>query len=116
MPVFICQGCGSEHANWSGKCPHCGVSETIQLKQSADRMLERVIKGKYKIIRKLGQGGMGAVYLGVRVDQEFKKHLAIKVVRSGMDSGEIVARFRRERQILASLDHPNAPGEGEHSL
>ena len=46
----------------------------------------------------------------------FKKHLAIKVVRSGMDSGEIVARFRRERQILASLDHPNAPGEGEHSL
>ena len=72
--------------------------------------------GPYQMIRKLGQGGMGAVYLGVRVDQEFKKHLAIKVVRSGMDSGEIVARFRRERQILASLDHPNAPGEGEHSL
>ncbi len=63
--------------------------------------------GPYQIIRKMGQGGMGAVYLGVRVDQDFKKHLAIKVIRTGMDSDEIVARFRRERQILASLDHPN---------
>src|SRR5262245_36615244 len=63
--------------------------------------------GPYQVVRKMGQGGMGAVYLGVRVDQEFKKHVAIKVIRTGLDSDEVVARFRRERQILASLDHPN---------
>lgn len=63
--------------------------------------------GPYQIIRKMGEGGMGAVYLGVRADKEFTRHVAIKVIRKGMDSHEIVARFRRERQILASLDHPN---------
>lgn len=50
---------------------------------------------------------MGSVYLGVRADQEFKKYAAIKVIRKGMDTEEVVARFRKERQILAALDHPN---------
>ena len=47
------------------------------------------------------------VYLAGRADQEFKRLVAVKVIRKGMDSDEIVSRFRRERQILASLDHPN---------
>lgn len=63
--------------------------------------------GPYKIVRKIGQGGMGAVYLGVRSDGEFVKHVAIKVISGGTDSNEVLLRFRRERQILASLDHPN---------
>jgi serine/threonine-protein kinase len=62
--------------------------------------------GPYKVLRRLGEGGMGTVYLAARADQEFKKHVAIKVIRKGMDSAEIVSRFRRERQILAALDHP----------
>jgi serine/threonine protein kinase/predicted negative regulator of RcsB-dependent stress response len=62
--------------------------------------------GPYKLIREVGRGGMGAVYLAVRDDQ-FQKRVAIKVVKRGMDSEVILRRFRRERQILASLDHPN---------
>jgi eukaryotic-like serine/threonine-protein kinase len=63
--------------------------------------------GMYKVLRKIDTGGMGSVYLGVRADQEFKKYVAIKVIRKGMDTEDIISRFRRERQILASLDHPN---------
>jgi serine/threonine-protein kinase len=80
---------------------------TLTQGSEADAQPDRTSIGPYQVVRKLGQGGMGAVYLGARLDREFKKHVAIKVVRSGMDSSELVARFRRERQILAALDHPN---------
>jgi eukaryotic-like serine/threonine-protein kinase len=80
---------------------------TLTLGGVAEAQPEKKSIGPYQVIRKMGQGGMGAVYLGVRVDQEFRKHVAIKVIRTGLDSDEVVARFRRERQILASLDHPN---------
>jgi serine/threonine protein kinase/Flp pilus assembly protein TadD len=63
--------------------------------------------GPYEIIREIGRGGMGAVYLAARVDEAYRKQVAIKVVKRGMDSEAIVRGFRKERQILASLDHPN---------
>lgn len=63
--------------------------------------------GPYKIIREIGHGGMGAVYLAVRADDQYKKRVAIKLVKRGMDTNSILRRFRSERQILASLDHPN---------
>ena len=63
--------------------------------------------GAYKIERELGRGGMGEVYLAWRADNEFRKQVAIKLVRRGADSEFVVSRFRRERQILASFDHPN---------
>src|SRR5262245_44441661 len=63
--------------------------------------------GSYRVVRSLGEGGMGTVYLAMRADEEFIKYVAIKVIREGRDSKEIIARFRRERQILAALDHPN---------
>jgi eukaryotic-like serine/threonine-protein kinase len=63
--------------------------------------------GPYKIVRKIGEGGMGAVYLAARDDAQYKKQVAIKLVKRGMASSFIVRRFRNERQILASLDHPN---------
>jgi non-specific serine/threonine protein kinase/serine/threonine-protein kinase len=50
---------------------------------------------------------MGQVYLAVRADDEYKKRVALKIVKRGMDTEEIVRRFRNERQILAGLDHPN---------
>jgi serine/threonine protein kinase len=61
----------------------------------------------YKLIREIGHGGMGSVYLAERVDGAYTKQVAIKLVRPRMNSAEILERFRREREILASLDHPN---------
>jgi eukaryotic-like serine/threonine-protein kinase len=71
-----------------------------------DRPADRRI-GPYRILRELGHGGMGTVYLAVRADEQFHKRVALKVIRSGADSDEVVRHFKRERQILASLDHPN---------
>lgn len=62
--------------------------------------------GPYQIFREIGAGGMGEVYKAVRAD-EYHKEVAIKLVRAGYDSDFVVARFRAERQILASLAHPN---------
>src|SRR3954447_10391886 len=63
--------------------------------------------GSYRIVREIGRGGMGAVYEAVRADKEFSKRVAIKLVKRGMDTDFILRRFRKERQILAALDHPN---------
>lgn len=63
--------------------------------------------GAYRIEREIGRGGMGSVYLAVRADDEYKKRVAIKLIKRGMDTDFIVRRFRNERQILASLDHPH---------
>jgi tetratricopeptide (TPR) repeat protein len=63
--------------------------------------------GAYRLIQLLGEGGMGTVYLGRRDDGEFEQQVAVKLIRSGPLSPEAVSRFRRERQILAWLDHPH---------
>jgi serine/threonine protein kinase len=63
--------------------------------------------GVYQIESEIGHGGMGEVYRAVRADGQFKKNVAIKVVRGGYDTAAVLERFRHERQILASLDHPN---------
>jgi len=63
--------------------------------------------GVYKIIAQIGHGGMGEVYRAIRVDGQYDKEVAIKLVRVGLDTPYMVERFRHERQILASLDHPN---------
>jgi non-specific serine/threonine protein kinase/serine/threonine-protein kinase len=66
--------------------------------------------GAYTLIREIGSGGMGTVYLAVRHDDAFEKRVAIKILKRGMDSDSIVRRFRNERQILASLQHPYIAG------
>jgi tetratricopeptide (TPR) repeat protein len=63
--------------------------------------------GPYRLVRGLGHGGMGVVYLAERADAAFEKQVAIKVVRGGLASAPLMRRFREERRILATLDHPN---------
>jgi serine/threonine protein kinase/tetratricopeptide (TPR) repeat protein len=63
--------------------------------------------GPYELLRELGRGGMGTVYLGKRTDEVYDKDVAIKLVTPGMDTDFLLARFKRERQVLASLEHPN---------
>ena len=78
----------------------------MQLERSAPVMEGRRI-GPSRLIREIGQGGMGAVYLADRDNQQYESRVAIKLVRQGLDTDFIVRRFRRERQILARLEHPN---------
>lgn len=63
--------------------------------------------GPYRLIRELASGGMGSVYLAERDDGEFRQRVAIKVVRGGFANTFLLHRFREERRILASLEHPN---------
>jgi serine/threonine protein kinase/tetratricopeptide (TPR) repeat protein len=63
--------------------------------------------GAYVVVRKIGHGGMGTVYLAARADGYFEKEVAIKVLNLGTDMEEVLGRFRSERQVLAKLDHPN---------
>ena len=63
--------------------------------------------GPYRLLREIGRGGMGVVYLAIRADDDFKRQVAIKLVQPGPHNKDILWRFRRERQILAALDHPN---------
>ncbi len=63
--------------------------------------------GPYRIVREIGRGGMGAVYLAERADGQFEQTVAIKVIQRGLDSGAVLRRFFAERQILARLQHPN---------
>ncbi len=70
-----------------------------------DRSGERV--GPYRLIERIGAGGMATVYLAERVDGQWSQLVAVKVIRRGLDTEDIVRRFIAERQILSSLQHPN---------
>ncbi|MFN0151813.1 MAG: protein kinase domain-containing protein [bacterium] len=72
----------------------------------AAQPLEGRTLGAWRIVRAIGEGGMGTVYLAERGDGEYRQRGALKLIRHGLASEEMVRRFRRERQILASLDHP----------
>lgn len=63
--------------------------------------------GAYRLERLLGEGGTSRVYLASRSDRAYEGRVAIKVLKRGLDTDDLLARFRSERQILASLDHPN---------
>lgn len=63
--------------------------------------------GPYRILRTVGSGGMGRVFLAERSDGAFQQQVALKLIKRGMDSEQILGRFRTERQILARLQHAN---------
>ncbi len=79
-----------------------GLLQSERLGANAGRRI-----GAYRLVRELGRGGMGAVWLGARADEEFEKQVAIKLLKRGTDTDEVLRRFRAEREILARLEHPN---------
>jgi WD40 repeat protein len=68
--------------------------------------LGTVVAGRYKLIEAIGEGGMGTVYLAQQTEP-VKRLVALKVIKAGMDSRQVIARFEAERQALALMDHPN---------
>jgi eukaryotic-like serine/threonine-protein kinase len=92
-----------------------GASEPL-LDRTPDQLAVDLLDGsepipdrieRYRIVRPIGRGGMGQVLLARRDDGSYEQEVAIKVVRRGMDSEDVLRRFRAERQILAGLKHPN---------
>jgi non-specific serine/threonine protein kinase/serine/threonine-protein kinase len=72
-----------------------------------DAGLAGVRLGPYRLIREIGRGGMGSVWLADRDDRQFQKRVAVKILSPSLPASEALRRFREERQILASLEHPN---------
>src|SRR5215831_17268917 len=113
-----CPKCGSElsGSGLEGLCGACLMVEGLETSAmppsetfpAADpqQALEYDSFGSYTILRVLGEGGMGTVYLAEQT-QPIHRQVALKVVKSGMDTRQILARFSHERQALAMMDHPN---------
>ncbi|HEV2667616.1 MAG TPA: protein kinase, partial [Blastocatellia bacterium] len=80
--------------------------DQIEQEETGGVLIGRRI-GAYRVIRLIGRGGMGAVYLAERDDSQFDQQVAVKIIKRGMDTDFIRERFLRERQILAGLDHPH---------
>src|SRR5262245_61012049 len=71
-----------------------------------DSVIGTIIASRYKVRQEIGEGGMGSVYLADQM-QPVKRHVALKLIRPGMDSRMVLTRFESERQALALMDHPN---------
>ncbi|GMU84447.1 MAG: hypothetical protein AMXMBFR47_43160 [Planctomycetota bacterium] len=69
--------------------------------------VEGQVIGPWRLVRPIGRGGMGAVWLAQRADGEFQMQAALKLIRRGFDSAENLRRFQLERQVLAGLEHPS---------
>src|SRR5512138_1800139 len=112
---LTCPECGAElPANApQGLCPRClarmglDLQETVPLPKS-DFQVERTgtMIGRYKLLEKIGEGGFGVVYMAEQVEP-VQRRVALKIIKPGMDSREVVDRFEAERQALALMDHPN---------
>ena len=110
---FIADSCGADLALLGEVAQLEGAEATFDdalrnaIGNQAECALARRRIGPYQLVKSLGEGGMGSVYLAVRDDDEYRKEVAIKVSRAAFATAEALARFRHERQILASLEHPN---------
>ena len=84
---------------------HDGILDRPAVRPAPNRPERRI--GAYRVVRELGRGGMGVVYLAERDDGQFTRRVALKLLRASPDADELHRRFLAERQILASLVHPN---------
>src|SRR5262245_3597459 len=64
------------------------------------------VVGPYRLLERIGEGGMGVVYMAEQTSP-IRRKVAVKIIKPGMDSGLVIARFEAERQALALMDHPN---------
>src|SRR5437016_3254790 len=101
----------------AGLCPKCLIQGAFESSTGADEYGTQTIDaprdptgdddfGRYQILRPVGEGGMGTVYLAQQLEP-IHRHVALKVVKLGMDTAQVLARFNNERQALAIMDHPN---------
>lgn len=100
-----CSECGARLGR-DGLCPECLIALGLPTAPVADTPIaDPDTIGPYTIVKRLGEGGMGIVYLAEQ-QEPIRRRVAIKVIKLGMDSQEVMARFQTERQTLAVMDHP----------
>jgi WD40 repeat protein/serine/threonine protein kinase len=103
-----CPRCGTSLAGHSALgqlCPRCLIELTLNTSADADDA-PGLVFGAYRLVEKIGEGGMGIVWLA-RQEHPIRRDVAIKVVKPGADSAQVLSRFDSERQALAILNHPN---------
>lgn len=109
-PGFLREACGRDESLYAQAMDlllahrNAGTTESTGTPYSEGKA--RMI-GPYRILRELGAGGMGLVYLAVRDDGTFRKNVAVKLLKSNHATQDFIQRFHQERQVLANLDHPN---------
>jgi serine/threonine protein kinase len=108
-----CPDCGADLPAGQplGLCPRCALSSLIaQEKTSLNPVLPAPQPGntigRYKLLQKIGEGGMGEVWMAEQ-SEPIRRKVALKVIKLGMDTRSVIARFEAERQALALMDHPN---------
>ena len=84
--------------------PARGLTETFDTEQLAERVGTKI--GRYKLLQQIGEGGFGVVYMAEQ-EKPVRRKVALKIIKLGMDTKQVIARFEAERQALAMMDHPN---------
>ncbi len=114
-----CPRCETEldPGDLAGLCPNCLIQgafeNSVGSREAETRTIDSGVAGaddddfgRYRVLRPIGEGGMGTVYLAEQLEP-IRRRVALKVVKLGMDTGQVLARFTNERQALAMMDHPN---------
>src|SRR5262245_47738066 len=81
------------------------AAETVKMDIACDEAVGQRL-GRYKLLERIGEGGCGVVYVAEQTEP-VRRRVALKVIKLGMDTKEVIARFEAERQALAMMDHPN---------
>lgn len=95
-----------EETNFSNPEAIGGRDQTDEPTRRLTDLAKHPMIGPYKLLEELGHGGMGTVYMAQQTER-VKRKVALKVIKPGMDTREVIARFEAERQALAMMDHPN---------
>src|SRR5262245_9860884 len=80
------------------------IAADANLSRSIEKVGDRI--GRYKLLQQIGEGGMGLVYMAEQ-DEPVRRSVALKIIKLGMDTRQVVARFEAERQALAMMNHPH---------
>src|SRR5262249_20891770 len=115
--VLVEQACGEDgnlkqqverlvHAHFNGRSILDAPVRPVDTIDEALRETVGIVIGPYKLLELIGEGGMGTVWMAEQTEP-IHRRVAVKVIKAGMDSRHVLARFEAERQVLALMDHPN---------